>query len=298
MANFFQTSLLTLAIASSALATTGTETNTGTGTKADTSDWMPEGSFTNGVEGPVVGPDGSLYAVNFARQGTIGRISAKGKGEIWLQLPEGSTGNSLRFHNGLLYVADYTGHNVLQIDPSSKQVLNAFHNPQMHQPNDIAIAADGTIYASDPDWANNSGQLWRLSPQGEFTLLENNMGTTNGIELSPDGKRLYLNESVQRRVYAYDVTENGDLINKQLILEFDDHGLDGMQTDAAGNLYITRYGAGVVLKVSPAGEVLATVPLQGRYPTNIALSADGESGFVTMQQRGAIERFSLATAKP
>jgi len=284
MANFFQTSLLTLAIAGGALASASSETR----------DWMPEGSFTSGVEGPVVGPDGSLYAVNFSRQGTIGRITAEGEGEVWLQLPEGSTGNSLRFHNGLLYVADYTGHNVLQIDPASKRIRNTFHNPQMHQPNDIAIAVDGTIYASDPDWANNSGQLWRISPQGEFTLLEKNMGTTNGIELSPDGSKLYLNESVQRRVYVYDVAANGDLANKQLMLEFDDHGLDGMQTDAAGNLYITRYGAGVVLKVSPAGKILTTVHLTGKHPTNIALSPDGQSGFVTMQKRGAIERFTIS----
>ncbi|WP_236250575.1 SMP-30/gluconolactonase/LRE family protein [Microbulbifer sp. ALW1] len=283
MANLLGTSILALAISSAAVAS---------GTR-DTTDWMPEGSFTSGVEGPVVGPDGSLYAVNFARQGTIGRVTAKDSGEVWLQLPEGSIGNSLRFHDGFLYVADYTGHNVLKIDPVSKKVIHKFHNPQMHQPNDIAISASGTIYASDPDWANNSGQLWRISPEGTFTLMEKDMGTTNGIELSPDGKKLYLNESVQRRVWVYDVLDNGDLANKQQLMAFDDFGMDGMQTDAEGNLYITRYGAGVVLKVSPAGEVLSTIQLSGQHPTNIALSTDGGTGYVTMQQRGAIEQFSV-----
>lgn len=281
MINFFGASILALAIAGSAA-------------DAQTTDWMPEGSFTSGVEGPVVGPDGSLYAVNFSHQGTIGRVTEKGSGEVWLQLPEGSTGNSLRFHNGLMYVADYTGHNVLQIDPDTKKILRKLHNPEMHQPNDIALAKNGTIYASDPDWANNSGQLWRISPDGAFTLLEKNMGTTNGIELSPDGKKLYLNESVQRRVWVYDVLDNGDLANKKLLLRFDDFGLDGMQTDTEGNLYITRYGAGVVLKVSPAGDVLSIVHLKGQHPTNIALSDDEKTGYVTMQKRGAIERFSTA----
>lgn len=279
----FKASLLTLALTSAA---------TLAASEVETRDWMPEGSFTNGVEGPVVGADGSLYAVNIASQGTIGRVTGENQGELWLQLPDGSTGNSLRFHNGLLYVADYTGHNVLQIDPQSRKIQRRFHNPDMHQPNDIAIAADGTIYASDPDWAGNSGQLWRISPDGEFTLLEKGMGTTNGIELSPDGKKLYLNESVQRRVWVYDVKENGDIANKQLLLAFEDHGLDGMQTDVQGKLYITRYGAGVVLKVAPDGTLLRTIRLKGQHPTNIALSADGKTGFVTMQQRGAIEAFS------
>ncbi|MCK7596230.1 SMP-30/gluconolactonase/LRE family protein [Microbulbifer sp. CAU 1566] len=283
MANLLGTSILALAISCIAVASV----------TRDTTDWMPEGSFTSGVEGPVVGPDGSLYAVNFARQGTIGRVTAKDSGEVWLQLPEGSIGNSLRFHDGFLYVADYTGHNVLKIDPASKKVIHKFHNPQMHQPNDIAISASGTIYASDPDWANNSGQLWRISPEGTFALMEKDMGTTNGIELSPDGKNLYLNESVQRRVWVYDVLDNGDLANKQLLMAFDDFGMDGMQTDAEGNLYITRYGAGVVLKVSPAGEVLSTIQLSGQHPTNIALSTDSGTGYVTMQQRGAIEQFSV-----
>ncbi|WP_043319188.1 SMP-30/gluconolactonase/LRE family protein [Microbulbifer sp. HZ11] len=287
MVKTLTTSLLALAIAANAAAST--EINE----KPDTTDWMPEGSFTSGVEGPVVGPDGSLYAVNYSEQGTIGRVIAKESGEVWLKLPKGSIGNSLRFHQGFLYVADYTGHNVLKIDPANKEIQHRFHNPQMHQPNDITIAGDGTMYASDPDWANDSGQLWRISPDGEFTLLEKDMGTTNGIELSPDGKKLYLNESVQRRVWVYDVLENGDVANKQLLIAFDDFGLDGMQTDREGNLYITRYGAGTVLKVSPTGEILATIRLKGQHPTNIALSADGSIGYVTMQKRGAIEYFSI-----
>ncbi|MCQ3828490.1 SMP-30/gluconolactonase/LRE family protein [Microbulbifer elongatus] len=287
MVKTLTTSLLALAIAANAAASAKINE------KPDTTDWMPEGSFTSGVEGPVVGQDGSLYAVNYSEQGTIGRVTGKETGEVWLKLPEGSIGNSLRFHQGFLYVADYTGHNVLKIDPATKEIQHRFHNPQMHQPNDISIASNGTIYASDPDWANNSGQLWRISPDGEFTLLEKDMGTTNGIELSPDGKKLYLNESVQRRVWVYDVLENGDIANKQLLIAFDDFGLDGMQTDKLGNLYITRYGAGTLLKVSPAGGILATIRLKGQHPTNIALSADGSTGYVTMQKRGAIEHFSI-----
>ena len=33
-----------------------------------------------------------------------------------------------------------------------------------------------------------------------FVLLEKEMGTTNGIEVSHDGKKLYVNESVQRKI--------------------------------------------------------------------------------------------------
>ena len=118
------------------------------------------------------------------------------------------------------------------------------------------------------------------------------MGTTNGIEVSPDGRRLYVNESAQRNVWVYDIDAAGDLSNKRLLIAFADHGLDGMRSDADGNLYIARYGAGLVAVVSPQGGLLREVPLRGAKPTNVAFGgADGRDVYVTLQDRGAIEVF-------
>ena len=192
-----------------------------------------------------------------------------------------------------MYVADYTGHNVLAIDMDTRQAEVFAHLGGAFQPNDIALAPDGALYASDPDWANNSGQLWRIGVDGQVRRLEADMGTTNGIEVSPDGRRLYVNESAQRNVWVYDIDAAGDLSNKRLLIAFADHGLDGMRSDVDGNLYIARYGAGVVAVVSPQGELLREVPLRGAKPTNVAFGgADGRDVYVTLQDRGAIEVFS------
>lgn len=258
-------------------------------------DHVGDGAFTAGIEGPATGPDGTLYVVNFGREGTIGRVvpDGDGRGELFVELPEGSTGNGIRFDAaGRMLVADYTGHNVLRIDPDSGEVEVFAHEPRMHQPNDIAIAPDGTLYASDPRWSHDDGQLWRIDTDGRTHLLETGMGTTNGIEVSPDGRRLYVNESVQRRVWAYDLDADGTPSNKRLLVAFEDHGLDGMRSDSRGNLYIARYGAGTVAIVSPRGRLLREVPLRGERPTNVAFGGpDGRSVFVTLQDRGAIEVF-------
>lgn len=261
-----------------------------------TVDWMPEGSFTTGIEGPVVGPDGSLYAVNFERQGSIGKVTEQNRGERWIDLPEGSIANSLRFDTaGQLWAADYTGHNLIRLNPRTGGIIAVHHESRMHQPNDIAITRWGAVFATDPDWANGTGQLWRMDPDGEFTRLETGMGTTNGIELSPDERRLYVNESVQRRVWVYQVSATGELSDKRLFYQFDDYGLDGMATDPEGNLYIARYGAGTLAVLSPRGELIEEISLKGRYPTNIALDLRRQPrAFVTLQQRGAIEMFELA----
>ena len=179
------------------------------------SDHVGERAFTAGIEGPASGPDGALYVVNFGREGTIGRVTTRAgvaRAQLFVDLPGDSVGNGIRFDaRGHMYVADYVGHRILRIDPRDRSIAVHAHDSRMHQPNDIAIAPDGTLYASDPRWSHDDGQLWRIDVDGNAHLLETGMGTTNGIEVSPDGRRLYVNESVQRRVWAYDIGGGGAL---------------------------------------------------------------------------------------
>jgi len=257
-------------------------------------DWMPENSFTTGVEGPAVDKNGDLFAVNFSMNGTIGKVTEKNHGQIYLTLPNGSIGNGIRFdQQGNMYIADYVNHNVLIVDHKTKAVTVYSHNDKMNQPNDIAIMDNGILFASDPNWSNNSGNIWRINTDGSNSLIDKNMGTTNGIEVSPDNKTLYVNESVQRKIWQYDLDNQGNISKKKLFYTFKEHGMDGMRTDKQGNLYVARYGAGVVAVISLQGKLIKTVQLTGKHPTNIAFGGkNGKQVFVTMQQRGAIETFT------
>ena len=250
------------------------------------------GLFNGGIEGPACDKEGNLYAVSFGHKGTIGKVTPEGKAEAWVELPEGSTGNGIRFNKaGEMFVADYTGHNVLKIDMKTKEVSVFAHEPKMHQPNDLAIAADGTLYASDPDWRKGDGALWRISTCGKVTQLADEHGTTNGIEVSPDGKTLYVAESRQRRVLAYDLSEEG-ISNEREMITFDAHSLDGMRCDVDGNLYITRHGGGKVMKLSPKGCVLQTIELPGSMPSNLCFGGkDGRTVYITEVQNKQVLKF-------
>jgi sugar lactone lactonase YvrE len=262
-------------------------------TLIDSTDFVPDGVFHATIEGPATDKAGYLYAVNYGVEGTIGKVSLTGEVSLALTLPKGSIGNGIRFdQKGLMYIADYTGHNIWRYD--GKQLQLHAHQPLMSQPNDLTIAANGVIFASDPDWKNNKGQLWRIDTDGSSRLVEKEMGTTNGVEISPDQKRLYVNESAQRRVWVYDLNDKLQASNKRLLIQFPDFGLDGMRADKHGNLYIARYGKGVVAKVSPEGKLLKEYQLKGDFPTNVTFSQkDPTLLYVTMQKRGAVELLKL-----
>lgn len=252
-------------------------------------------SFTSGVEGPACDAAGNIYAVNYQKQQTIGRVTPAGKAEVFLSLADGSTGNGIRFNQqGVMFIADYVNHNVLQVDMKSRKVAVLAHEERMNQPNDLAIGPNGVLWASDPNWGKRTGQVWRIDGRGRVTRAAGNMGTTNGIELSPDGRRLYVNESVQRNVWVFDVAPDGKLTNKRLLKKFPDFGFDGMRADVDGNLYITRHGKGTVVKLSPQGKVLKEIDVLGKSPTNICFGGpDGRTAYVTEAEQRRLVTFRV-----
>jgi gluconolactonase len=250
-------------------------------------------SFTKEIEGPACDRAGNIFAVSFARKPTIGRVTPDGHGEVFVEMPAGSTANGIRFNRrGIAFIADYTGHNILRLDPRTRKIEVFAHIPTQHQPNDLAMSADGTIWASDPNWGGSTGQVWRIGRDRKVTQAAGGMGTTNGIEVSPDGRILYVNESAQRNVWAFQIEQDGTLSGKRLLIQFPDFGLDGMRCDVDGNLYVTRHGKGTVAVVSPQGRVLHEIDVLGKSPTNLCFGgADGRTCYVTEVDHGRLVQF-------
>jgi len=131
-----------------------------------------------------------------------------------------------------------------------------------------------------------------LDKNGKVTKVASDMGTTNGIDVSPDGKTLYVNETVQRNVWAFTIGRDGSLNGKRLLIQFPDFGMDGMRVDVDGNLYITRHGKGTVAVVSPEGKLLKEIDVLGKQPTNICFGGvDGKTAYVTEVEHGRLVQF-------
>ncbi len=251
--------------------------------------------FTAGIEGPACDGQGNIYAVSFQNAQNIGKVTPKGVAELFITLPNKGAGNGIVFDKqGRMYIADYVGHNVLRVDLTTKKIEVFAHEDHMHQPNDLAIAPNDTIYCSDPDWGTNKGQLWMVTADGKTKNVAHNMGTTNGIEVSPDGKWLYTNESVQRNVWKFPIKDDGTLGEKQLIKQFPDHGFDGMRCDVDGNLYITRHGKGTVVIMTPDGKDLQEIDVLGKNPSNLCFGGpDGKTVYVTEVEHTRLVQFRV-----
>lgn len=169
----------------------------------------------------------------------------------------------------------------------------------MIQPNDVAVApGSGRIYMSGGAYGKvntvvGDGDLWMCQAKSAFTetavddLGELNatflghFGLTNGIEVSPDEKTLYLTESFHvaaepysNVIWKFDIGADGGVLNRQLFVNFtqlDDSGwidLDGIRTDAEGSLFVTRNGMfGQADKFHPNGTHLLTIQLPTIFET-------------------------------
>lgn len=256
-------------------------------------DFTAEGIFSENIEGPNVDRAGNLLVVNYLKDGTIGLVKPNGEVELYVTLPEGSVANAIMFDKkGNLLLADWKGHNVLKVDAKTRVVSTYVHNSSFNQPNDLCINRKGQLFASDPNWTEGTGKLWRIDGPNKATLLQDDMGTTNGIELSPNERKLYVNESLQGKIWVFDVDSKGNVSNKRLFHEFNDFGMDGMKCDKQGNLYVTRHGKGTVAILAPNGILIREVTMKGKLTSNLTFGGpQGTTCYVTLQDRKCVEVF-------
>lgn len=255
-------------------------------------DLTSEKIFSENIEGPAW-RDSCWYVVNFQQDGTIGSVNPSGKVNLFVNLPAGSNANAIQFNSkGEMLLADWPMNQILKVDLQTKQVSVLIHDSIFYQPNDLTVNGRDQIFASDPDWKNVTGRIWRIDPDGTRTILRDQMGTTNGICLNPSEEILYVNESVQRKVWSFKVDASGNLSDPKLFASFNDYGLDGMKCDREGNLYVTRHGKGTVVVFSSDGQLVREIILKGKKPSNLAFGGpDGRTCIVTLQDRGSIESF-------
>ena len=170
-------------------------------------------------------------------------------------------------------------------DGKRTTIAGNYNGQVFDSPNDIAIAKDGTIYFTDPDFqkaAAPGGQpvtgVYRVGTDGHVTLVDGSRPNPNGVSLSPAGDVLYVNAG-DGFLRAYPIQNGVPGQGRDIVkgLEIP----DGMALDCHGNIYVSEHTAKRVRVFSPQGLELATIRTDANV-TNAAFGgADGKTLFLT-----------------
>lgn len=163
----------------------------------------------------------------------------------------------------------------LEADGSRTVIADRYEGKRFNGPNDVAIAADGSIFFSDSDVGLRGGingglaqmpdSVWRWK-DGKVTMAvsREKLGSEpNGIALSPDGRYLYLSRFVRGEepaIMRYPVNADGTTASGVVFTQGAGIG-DGMKTDLEGNLYSTGPFDAVVRITAPTGKALGLIVL-------------------------------------
>jgi gluconolactonase len=232
----------------------------------------------------------SLYFVDYARSNVL-RLTGGRTEIVWHQTGCGANG-LVAVSNGLL-IACFDAGTIVRISMTGV-TLNTFRRDNrgdaFESPNDLAADQKGGVYFSDSGSAGHPGKVFYLSSDRVIRKVANGIQFANGVGVSPDGDILYVAETTTGKILAFAIRADGslgtarDFIRLRDVVRADHHGAatpDSLRVDTRGNLFVALYDGGGVAIVSPKGALIRLVDVPSSHHTNLAISPDGKSLYVT-----------------
>ena len=256
------------------------------------------------LEGPTMGPDGTLYFSDII----FTQLKGMKAGIIWNYNPQ--TGKTEVFRspsgmaNGLAFDvdgnliscegADFGGRRIIKTDMKdgkSTIVAGLFNDRPFNAPNDLVIDNKGRIYFTDPRYFGKEpieqpvDGVYRIDTDGTVHLIIANASKPNGIAISPDYKTLYIanydagasnflpegfkgpTSEKSGAILEYTLLPDGSVQFKGILINLMNNGPDGIKVDSEGNIYIAVKGNIVVY--SPKGKQLEEIEVPNKSATNL-----------------------------
>ena len=121
---------------------------------------------------------------------------------------------------------------------------------------------------------SRSETLVRLEPDGTLTTLDDDLGLSNGLAWSVDGRRLYSVDSARSTVFVRDYDAAGGAVGERREHLRLDGTPDGIAVDAEDHLWIAVHGAGEARRYAPDGAVVDRRTVPAPHSTAVALAGD------------------------
>lgn len=222
------------------------------------------------TEGPYWHPDGFLLFSDIPAN-TVYKWTPGSKESKVFKKPSGHSNGITAGADGQIILAQHDGKISRMGEDGSMVVLaDSYKGKRLNSPNDVTVASDGIIYFTDPPFGVDKENrelsfsgVFMLRPDGKPLLQFKGFSRPNGIVLSPDESKVYVNDSETGRIIVFERKKDGSLTNKK---QFADVGpssetgaADGMVVDRQGRLYSS--GPEGVTVFSPGGEKVEVIDL-------------------------------------
>ncbi len=198
--------------------------------------------------------------------------SGTGAPVIYRNFSNTTNGNSMDME-GRLYSCVRDKQAIMRQEKDGKLtvIASAWKGNALNSPNDIVVRRDGHVYFSDPISKGvlapqkiGFAGVFHVSPSGEISLVTNKLPRPNGVAITPDGKTLYVADSSEHTIYAFDLDEKGSATNQRVAISDIPGTPDGLRVAENGNLYVACKGIGIY---SPRGELRQMIEFP-ETPTN------------------------------
>lgn len=220
-----------------------------------------------GVEGPRVDQRNRLYFSDVIDGGVMRRN------------PDGTIETLIPGRQPVGGIAFNAGNNLLVTGPSValwnqdtrelRDVFTGLPGRQCDNFNDLTVDEKGSVWIGTVnghsvgplDTPRPPGDLYRLDPDGNATLVWEGVGTSNGLGFSPDGKLLYHCDTQPGHVMVYDVTADRRLRDRRVFAKVAGAMTDGMTVDAEGGVWVAALLAGEVQRFRSDGTLDFAIPI-------------------------------------
>ena len=235
--------------------------------------------------GPVWSHDGYLLFSDVPG-GKIMKYTPEGGAEVFREASHGAAGNAFDAQ-GRLYTCETHARRVTRTDKKGRiEVLaDKWDGKRFNAPCDLVVGKSGNVYFTDPAFGNQQDArdldfygVYRIAPKGQLSLIAKPAGRPNGIALSPNGRILYVANSDERNIRAYDVDHEGEVSNERVLVSKIDGIPLGIRAGEDGKLYVAAKGIAVY---APEGKLLMTIPV-AETPSDCAFGdADLQTLYIT-----------------
>lgn len=222
------------------------------------------------IEGPRVDDEGALWFSDVLGGG-VRRLTPDGEVHLVVPRRKGVGGIALHADGGVVISGRDISHVIVDGSAIESRVLFTSDAPGL---NDLFADEQGRIYCgtirSDPfgdSEDRTAGECYRLELDGSSRQLYGGVSLTNGIGLSPDGRRLYHADTGAHHVICHDL-EGDEPVNRRALGQHPSFFPDGLAVDEAGTIWVADYGAGRVRGLSPEGDEVGSVAVPAKAVTS------------------------------